>query len=122
MEVDLFLTCTQNSSSTQHKTPAMTITHTETSVILRFAVQGLLKRDLIIDMDDSHHILTVSGDIKTSDSIDHIGPFTKKIHLPKYIDTKGAKARLENDELEIVLPKIEHSEKSLTRRVQLDDE
>ncbi|KAF0973222.1 hypothetical protein FDP41_008429 [Naegleria fowleri] len=100
----------------------MTITHTETSVILRFAVQGLLKRDLIIDMDDVHHILTVSGDIKTSDSIDHSGPFTKKIHLPKYIDTKGARARLENDELEIVLPKLAHSEeKVLTRRVQLDE-
>jgi len=116
-----------------HRHPKLDVYESDTHIKLIFSVPGLKKEDLKIDIDDTHHILTISGEIPAivGDDRNHgehshlviaserfSGPFVRSIHLPKYVDTLSVKARLESGLLSIVFPKI--IKEASVRNVNLD--
>lgn len=101
--------------------PQVDISETDKAFELSFAVPGIDKKDLNIDLKDG--VLTISGERKLENekgdknyhSVEtRYGSFTRSFHLPDHVDADKVDATYEAGILNVVVPKDEKKIQSKT--------
>ncbi len=94
--------------------PQVDISETEKIFELSFAIPGIKKGEIKIDLNESH--LVVSGERKFEEKKENknfhsvetgYGSFSRSFHLPDNIDTDKVEAKYEDGLLNIAIPKDE---------------
>lgn len=92
--------------------PAVEVSDTKESVVVRAQVPGMSKDDIHVDISDN--ALTVKGEIKEEEDKEEkhyhrreirYGAFSRVIPLPMAVKAEEAKAQMKNGVLEITIPK-----------------
>jgi HSP20 family protein len=103
--------------------PAMDLTETDDSVVLRADLPGMSEDDVEIEVKD--RVLTISGERKSEHEEKRegfhrversFGRFSRALNLPDGVDPEQVKANFENGVLEVRVPKPEETKAT---RVQI---
>jgi len=113
-------------ASVGNTTPAVNIRETENGYFLDFAMPGIDKDEVVIELEND--LLTISSE-KKSESENQVGNFTRReFHynsfkrsfiLPDTIDSTKIKADHKNGVLNIEIPKKEEAKPKPARKIEI---
>jgi HSP20 family protein len=112
-----------NSTAARRWIPAMDLTETDDSLVLRADLPGVSEDDVEIEVKD--RILTISGERKNEHEEKgegfhrverSFGRFSRALNLPDGIDAEQVEAKFDNGVLEVRVPKPEETQPT---RVQI---
>ena len=113
-------------ASVDNTTPAVNIRENEEGFHLDFALPGIAKDDVVIELDNDR--LTVSSEKKVENEQVkgnftrrefHYNSFKRSFILPDTIDSAKIKAKHENGVLSIDIPKKEESKPKPARKIEI---
>lgn len=100
------------------KLPQVDVIDREAEIVVKAGIPGVDKKD--IDISVGEDSLTIKGETKHEEKEEKgdyyrsemtRGAFSRTVALPATVDAAGAKARMDNGVLEIVLPKVEKAKR-----------
>ena len=106
--------------------PAVNISENDKNYVLEFAVPGIDKKDLKIDMNED--VLTISSEAKneTEESKDgykrkefSYSAFSRSFYVPEDVDTEKIEANYKDGILSVSLPKEEEVKNKITRKIEI---
>jgi HSP20 family protein len=106
--------------------PAVNIREDEKNYILDFAIPGIDKKDLKIDMKDE--VLTISHENKSESEKNEDGyrrkefsysAFSRSFYIPENVNRDKIEANYKDGVLTVSLPKEEDEKKKLTRNIEI---
>lgn len=113
-------------ASVGNTTPAVNIRENEDGFFLDFAMPGISKDDVIIELDND--LLTVSSEKKSEEKTEtgnftrrefHYNSFKRSFNLPETIDSSKISADHKDGVLSIVIPKREETKPKPARKIEI---
>lgn len=113
-------------ASVGNTTPAVNIRENENGYFLDFAMPGIDKDDVTIELENE--LLTISSEVKTESNSEnanftrrefHYNSFKRSFILPETIDSTKIKADHKNGVLSIEIPKKEESKPKPARKIEI---
>ena len=115
-------------ASVGNTTPAVNIRESEDEFFLDFAMPGINKNDVAIELDND--LLTVSSEVnQREDEVKgnytrrefHYSSFKRSFILPETVDTSNVKADYKHGVLSIVIPKKEEAKPKPIRTIKIGE-
>ena len=106
--------------------PAVNISENEKNYVLEFAVPGIEKKDIKIDMNED--VLTVSSETKNESEENKNGykrkefsytAFSRSFYVPEDVNTEKIEANYKDGILSVSLPKQEEVKNKITRKIEI---
>jgi HSP20 family protein len=109
-----------------NNTPAVNVKEDEKTYVLDFAIPGLEKKDLKIDMNED--ILTISSEQKKESEDNKDGykrkefsysSFSRSFYIPEDVNREKIEANYTNGVLSVVLPKQEEQKNKISKTIEI---
>jgi HSP20 family protein len=106
--------------------PAVNISENDKNYVLEFAVPGIDKKDLKIDMNEE--VLTISSENKNESEESKNGykrkefsysAFSRSFYVPEDVNTEKIEANYKDGILSVSLPKQEEVKNKITRKIEI---
>ena len=106
--------------------PAVNISENDKNYVLEFAVPGIDKKDLKIDMNED--VLTISSETKNESEESNNGykrkefsysAFSRSFYVPEDVNTEKIEANYKDGILSVSLPKQEEVKNKITRKIEI---
>jgi HSP20 family protein len=113
-------------SNRSNTTPAVNIREDEKNYVLDFAIPGLEKKDLKIDMNED--VLTISSELKKETEESKNGykrkefsysAFNRSFYIPENVDREKIEAAYTNGVLTVTLPKQEEEKSKISKTIEI---
>jgi len=113
-------------SNKSNSTPAVNIREDDKNYVLDFAIPGLEKKDLKIDMNED--ILTISSEMKKESEENKNGykrkefsytSFSRSFYIPENVDREKIEASYNNGVLSVSLPKQEEEKSKISKTIEI---
>jgi len=106
--------------------PAVNIREDDKNYVLDFAIPGIDKKDLKIDMNED--VLTISSETKNDSEESKDGyrrkefsykAFSRSFYIPENVNREKIEANYKDGILTVVLPKQEEEKNKITRKIEI---
>ena len=106
--------------------PAVNIREDDKNYVLDFAIPGIDKKDLKIDMNED--VLTISSETKNDSEESKAGyrrkefsykAFSRSFYIPENVNREKIEANYKDGILTVVLPKQEEEKNKITRKIEI---
>jgi HSP20 family protein len=113
-------------SNKSNSTPAVNIREDDKNYVLDFAIPGLEKKDLKIDMNED--ILTISSEMKKESEENKNGykrkefsysSFSRSFYIPENVNREKIEASYNNGVLSVSLPKQEEEKSKISKTIEI---
>lgn len=113
-------------SNKSNSTPAVNIREDDKNYVLDFAIPGLEKKDLKIDINED--ILTISSEMKKESEENKNGykrkefsysSFSRSFYIPENVDREKIEASYNNGVLSVSLPKQEEEKSKISKTIEI---
>ncbi len=113
-------------SNKSNSVPAVNIREDEKNYVLDFAIPGLDKKDLKIDMNED--ILTISSELKNESDENKNGyrrkefsysSFSRSFYIPEDVDREKIEAGCKDGVLTVTLPKQEEEKSKVSKTIEI---
>ncbi len=120
---DVFPMLSDNSKSS---TPAVNIREDDSNYVLDFAIPGIDKKDLKIDMNED--VLTISSEVKNESEENKNGykrkefsftAFSRSFYIPENVDREKIGANYKDGVLTVLLPKQEEEKNKINKTIEI---
>ena len=114
------------SNNTKNSTPAVNIREDDKNYVLDFAIPGIDKKDLKIDMNED--VLTISSEVKneTEDNNNDYkrkefsySVFSRSFYIPENVDREKIGANYKDGVLIVSLPKQEEGKNKVSKTIEI---
>jgi HSP20 family protein len=114
------------SNHTKSSVPAVNIREDDKNYVLDFAIPGVEKKDLKIDMNED--VLTISSEVKNESEENKDGykrkefsysAFSRSFYIPENVDREKIGANYKDGVLSISLPKQEEEKNKINKTIEI---
>ncbi len=114
------------SDNTKSSMPAVNIREDEKNYVLDFAIPGVEKKDLKIDMNED--VLTISSEVKNESEENKDGykrkefsysAFSRSFYIPENVDREKIGANYKDGVLSVSLPKQEEEKNKINKTIEI---